>query len=330
MRRPKERAIPVSKLAIVRIGTRASKLALAQAGMMQRRIAVALGGTEADGPLIAPLVHITTSGDRIQDRRLLEVGGKGLFTKEIEEALLDGRIDCAIHSLKDMPALLPPGLAIAAVPEREDPSDAFLSARWESLADLPQGARLGTASLRRQAQALYQRPDLDVVMLRGNVDTRLAKLEAGEADAIILALAGLRRLGLGDLPNSLWDPQECPPAPGQGALAIETRDDLADQPWLAALHHGPTAIAVAAERGAMIALEGSCKTAIGAYGRTLAGTLQLTVEALTPDGAHRFRREARAEIGEGPQAEDKARQIGLNLGLQVLAEGGEMLKTDVV
>ena len=317
----------MSDPAIVRIGARGSKLSLAQSGMIQRRIAVALGADEADAERVAPIITITTSGDRIQDRRLQEVGGKGLFTKEIEEALLDGRIDCAIHSLKDMPAILPPGLVIAAVPEREDPSDAFVSDRYASLADLPRGARLGTASLRRQAQALHQRPDLEVIMLRGNVDTRLAKLRAGDADAILLALSGLRRLGLGDLPASLWNPEDCPPAPGQGALAIETREDRADQPWLAALRHVPTTIAVAAERGAMTALEGSCRTAIGAYGRLDAGVLRLTVEALTPDGAERFRQEGRAEVGEGPQAEVAARALGLALGQAVLAAGGDRLLT---
>ena len=198
---------------------------------MQRRIAAALGAPPEDAERVAPLIIITTTGDRIQDRRLLEIGGKGLFTKEIEEAMLEGRIDCAIHSMKDMPALLPDGLCIAAIPEREDPRDAFLSLTAETLEDLPEGARLGTASLRRQAQSLHRRPDLDVQMLRGNVDTRLAKLEAGDADAILLALSGLKRLGLGHLPRSLIDPIAVPPAPGQGALAIETREVDRDAPW---------------------------------------------------------------------------------------------------
>jgi hydroxymethylbilane synthase len=226
--------------------------------MMQRRIAEALGADPTDAAAVAraaPLIVITTTGDRVQDRRLLEIGGKGLFTKEIEEALLDGRIDCAIHSLKDMPAQLPDGLCIAAIPEREDPRDAFLSRGPGTLEELPQGAVLGTASLRRQAQSLHRRPDLDVQMLRGNVDTRLAKLAAGGADAILLAYAGLRRLGLGHLPTSLIDPVQCPPAPGQGALAIETRVGDCDLAWVQALRHAPTAIAVAAERGAMLALE---------------------------------------------------------------------------
>jgi hydroxymethylbilane synthase len=167
----------------LRIGTRASKLALAQSGLIRDCIAKALPSG------MVSLAQITTSGDRIQDRTLTEIGGKGLFTKEIEEALLSGRIDCAVHSLKDMPAVSPPGLVIAAIPEREDPRDAFLSAAYDSLEALPPGARLGTASLRRQTQARHRRPDLVIVPLRGNVDTRLAKLERGEADAILLAIA---------------------------------------------------------------------------------------------------------------------------------------------
>jgi hydroxymethylbilane synthase len=309
---------------LVRIGTRGSKLALTQSGIMQRRIAVALGAAPEDADRVAPLVQISTSGDRVQDRRLLEVGGKGLFTKEIEEALLDGRIDCAIHSLKDMPAALPPGLVIAAIPEREDPRDAFLSHNAASIAALQHGAALGTASLRRQAQALHIRPDLKLVMLRGNVDTRLAKLEAGEADAIILAMAGLNRLGLGHLPRSLIDPLEQPPAPGQGALAIETRAEDVGAPWLAAVRHAPTAIAVAAERGALAALEGSCKTAIGAHARLDGPRLRLVVEALTPDGARRFRREGEADVG-GLDAEAAARALGLRLGEAIREEGGEAL-----
>ncbi|HYG25684.1 MAG TPA: hydroxymethylbilane synthase [Caulobacteraceae bacterium] len=303
---------------IVRIGTRASKLALAQSGMMQRRIAAALGGAPEE---VAPLVQITTTGDRIQDRRLLEVGGKALFTKEIEEALLDGRIDAAVHSMKDVPAELPPGLVIAAIPEREDPRDAFLSRGYASIDALPKGARLGTASMRRQAQALHRRPDLDVQLLRGNVDTRLAKLDAGEADAILLAMAGLNRLGLGHLPASLIDPVECPPAPGQGALAIQVREEDEDAPWLAALRHPPTAIAVAAERGALHALEGSCRTAIGAYARFDGPLMTLTVEALTPDGRQRFRREATLESVD----EAAARALGLRLGAEIRADGGEAL-----
>ena len=312
----------------VRIGARGSKLSLAQAGHMQRRIAAALGADPENADEVArlaPLVVITTTGDRVQDRRLLEIGGKGLFTKEIEEALLDGRIDGAVHSLKDMPALLPAGLCIAAIPEREDPRDAFLSRGPETLEALPQGAVLGTASLRRQAQSLHRRPDLDVQMLRGNVDTRIGKLEAGGADAILLAYAGLRRLGLGHLPKSLIDPVECPPAPGQGALAIEARIGDCDLAWVQALRHAPSAIAVAAERGAMTALEGSCKTAIGAYARFEGAHLKLTVEALSPDGRARFRHSGESDLTELADPEASARELGLSLGIAVRDEAGDAI-----
>jgi hydroxymethylbilane synthase len=308
----------------VRIGTRASKLALVQAGAMQRAIAAALGADPADAERVAPLVHITTTGDRVQDRRLLEIGGKGLFTKEIEEALLDGRIDCAVHSLKDMPTELPPGLVLGAIPEREDPRDVFVSHKATSIATLPRGARLGTASLRRQAQALHRRPDLQLINLRGNADTRLAKLEAGEADAIIQALAAHIRLGLTGLPTSILDPVEQPPAPGQGALAIEVRAADAHAAWLTALIHPPTTIAVAAERGALAALEGSCKTAIGAHATLAGGTLHLIVEALTPDGARRFRQAGQTDVG-GADAEAAARALGVRLGEAVRDEGGAAL-----
>jgi hydroxymethylbilane synthase len=309
----------VSKAPIVRIGARGSRLSLTQAGHVQQAIAMALGYGPEDAETVVPIIVITTTGDRIQDRRLLEVGGKALFTKEIEEAMLDGRVDCAVHSMKDVPAERQPGLVIAAVPEREDPRDAFLSPRHRSVADLPRGARLGTASLRRQAQALHVRPDLEVVLMRGNVDTRLAKLAAGEADAMLLALSGLKRMGLEGEVVSLLDPLACPPAPGQGALAIETREDLAGADWMAALNHGPSALTVAAERGALEALEGSCRTAMGAYARIEGGVLKLIVEALTPDGAERFRREGEVSIG------GDVRALGRELGEAVKAEGGDRL-----
>ena len=292
--------------------------------MMQRRIAATLGASPDAAADVAPLIQITTTGDRVQDRRLLEIVGKGLFTKEIEEALLDRRIDCAIHSLKDMPADSPPALVIGAIPEREDPRDVFISPRASSIAALRHGAALGTASLRRQAQALHIRPDLQLINLRGNVDTRLAKLDAGEADAIILAFAGLKRLGLGGIAATPIDPVEQPPAPGQGALAIQVREEDVDAPWLTSLIHHPSVLTVGAERGALTALEGSCKTAIGAHARLTGGRLQLIVEALTPDGVRRFRRAGEAEVG-GPGGEAVARALGLRLGAEVAAEGGAAL-----
>jgi len=309
----------------VRIGARGSKLSRAQAGQIQRRIAAALGADPEDAERVAPLVIITTTGDRVQDRRLLEIGGKGMFTKEIEEALADGRIDVAVHSMKDMPVLQPDGLCIAATPEREDPRDAFLSPRAERLEDLAQGAILGTASLRRQAQALFRRPDLDVRMLRGNVDTRLGKLAAGDADAILLAYAGLKRLGLGHLPQSLIDPLECPPAPGQGALALQTRVADREAAWLEALRDEPTLIAVTAERGALAALEGSCRTAIGAHARLADGRLMLVVEALSPNGALRFRHQGDAELSTAADPLAAARDLGLSLGAAVRDEAGDAI-----
>ncbi len=299
----------------IRLGTRRSALALAQSGMMRAAIARAAGL-----PLEAvEMVEIVTTGDRVQDRRLMEIGGKALFTKEIEEALLDGRIDVAIHSMKDVPADQPPGLAIAAIPEREDARDAFVSVDSATLGELPAGARLGTASLRRQAQALALRPDLTIEMLRGNVDTRLRRLAEGDFDAILLAAAGLNRLGRSEVIRERLDPDAFLPAPGQGALAIQTREADADAPWFAALNHMPTALAVAAERGAMRALEGSCRTAIGAYATLEGSHLTLTVEMLAPDGSARWRR--RGEI-DAPTLQS-ADALGERLGEEVKAAGGD-------
>jgi hydroxymethylbilane synthase len=308
--------------AVVRIGTRASPLAQAQSRQMQARIAAALGAPPEEADRVAPLVLITTTGDRIQDRRLLEIGGKQLFTKEIEEALLDGRVDVAIHSMKDVPSAMPPGLLIAAVPEREDPRDAFVSTTHATLDELPEGAVLGTASLRRQAQTLRRRPDLRPVMLRGNVGTRLAKLEAGEVAATLLAQAGLNRLGLSHVVRELLDPVANPPAPGQGALAIQTREAEAQATWTRALHHVDTELATAAERGALEALEGSCKTAMGAYAVLRGGQLSLVVEALTADGRTFWRRE-----GSAPDADlHAAVALGRELGGQVRDEAGDRLE----
>jgi hydroxymethylbilane synthase len=308
---------------IVRIGTRASRLAQTQTRWVQARVAAALGARPEDADQVAPLVLITTTGDRVQDRRLLEIGGKQLFTKEIEEALLDGRVDLAVHSMKDVPAEQPFGLCIGAVPEREDPRDAFVCRKWGSLAELPVGARVGTASLRRQAQLMAARPDLEIVMLRGNVDTRLRKLDEGECDAIILAAAGLNRLGLGAEVREAFDPVAMPPAPGQGALALQVRAADAGAQWLKALHHRPTELQVSAERGALAALEGSCRTAIGAHARIEGDRLWLTVEALAADGSARWRREAEAVLKVDPVAE--AHAVGFALGGEIRAEAGDRL-----
>ncbi len=306
---------------LVRIGTRRSRLAMTQSGMMQRAIGRVLGVADADLAEAVPLVEIVTTGDRIQDRRLMEIGGKALFTKEIEEALFAGRIDVAVHSMKDVPAEPPPGLCIAAVPEREDPRDAFVSDAFASFDDLPAGARLGTASLRRQAQALALRPDLKIEMLRGNVDTRLRKLAEGEFDAILLAVSGLNRLGFDSVIRERLSLDAFLPAPGQGALALQTRDEDAEAHWVAALNHPLTAIAVAAERGAMSALEGSCRTAIGAHAEIAADRLRLTTEMLAPDGSARWRRAG--EIALGEDAEASARALGCRLGAEVRDSAGD-------
>ncbi len=303
------------------IGTRGSKLALAQCGMVQRQIVAALGHDPTEADQIAPLRIITTTGDRIQDRRLIEAGGKQLFTKEIEDALLNGDIDIAVHSLKDVPAEDVPGLVLCAFPTREDPRDAFISNHYKTFADLPQGAKLGTASLRRQAQALSVRPDLEIVLLRGNVDTRLRKLDEGQFDAMLLAAAGLNRLGLSDRISSYVDPEIFACAPGQGALAIQCRAADTDQSWMQAVNHAPTALCIAAERGALVALEASCRTAVGAYATLDGETLSLFVEALSADGKTRWQR--RDTLSAPTEA--TARQLGLSLGEAVKAEAGPNL-----
>ena len=308
---------------LVRIGTRRSKLALTQSGMMQRAIGRALGVAEADLLEAVPLVEIVTTGDRVQDRRLMEIGGKALFTKEIEEALLEGRVDVAVHSMKDVPADQPDGLCIAAVPPREDARDAFVSEAFATFADLPVGARLGTASLRRQAQALALRPDLKIEMLRGNVDTRLRKLAEGEFDAILLAVSGLNRLGFEGVIRERLSLDDFLPAPGQGALALQTRTDDFNADWVAALNDPMTALAVAAERGAMTALEGSCRTAVGAHAMIADGQMRLTTEMLAPDGSARWRRAGQLGDLSAGDIIDQARALGLRLGAEVHAAAGD-------
>lgn len=287
--------------------------------MMQRDIGRALGVPESEIETAVPLVEIVTTGDRIQDRRLLEVGGKALFTKEIEEALLDGRIDVAVHSMKDVPAEQPPGLCIAAVPQREDARDAFISRDYPKFDDLPTGARLGTASLRRQAQALALRPDLKIEMLRGNIDTRLRRATEGEFDAILLAVSGMTRLGVTDAIREELSLDAFLPAPGQGALALQTREADRDAPWVMALNHPDTAMAVEAERGAMLTLEGSCRTAVGAHAVIANGVLRLTTEMLSPDGSARWRRTGDLSA----PTPDAARALGLRLGGEVRDAAGD-------
>jgi len=267
---------------MLRIGTRGSPLALVQARMVQARLAAALG---VDVGAIE-LATIRTSGDVIQDRPLAEEGGKGLFTKEIEEALLDGRIDLAVHSAKDMPTLLPQGLMLAACLEREDARDVFISRKTPSLDALPHGAALGTTSPRRQAIAKRMRPDLRVVPLRGNVETRLRKLDEGQADAIILALAGLKRLGLQAQATKVMSVEEFLPAAAQGAIGIEAREkDSRVRDMLARIDHAETSVAVACERIFLAELDGSCRTPIAGHATLSGRVLHFRGLIVKPDGS---------------------------------------------
>ena len=305
---------------ILVIGARGSPLSLAQTGQTRASLAAALGVAPEDAEAALPIMPIVTTGDRIQDRRLLEVGGKGLFTKELDEALLDGRIDLAIHSMKDVPTRLPDGLVLAAVPARADARDAWLSAGDAALEALPAGAVVGTASLRRQAQILFARPDLKVEPLRGNVDTRLARLESGDFAATLLARAGLDRLGRSQgRAMHLLDPVAMPPAAGQGALALVAR--AGDERVLAIaarIDDSATRAEVAAERAFLAALDGSCRTAIGVHARLTGDRLAFIGEALTGDGTARWRRSGEALVA-GAEA------LGQRLGAEVRAEAGDRL-----
>jgi hydroxymethylbilane synthase len=266
-----------------RIGTRGSKLALIQAHMVADLIGKAQGLPAEEA---AEIVVIKTTGDLVQDRNLSELGGKGLFTKEIEDALANGGIDVAVHSMKDMPTLLPDGLIIDCLLERADPRDAFLSSKATSIATLPQGAVVGTSSLRRAAQIKARRPDVAIVPFRGNVDTRLKKLADGVADATLLAMAGLTRMGLLDCVTAPLSTEEILPAVAQGAIGIERRksDDEAAR-VLSTFHHAETGLRVAAERALLAVLDGSCRTPIAALAEISGKKLSLRAMILTPDGA---------------------------------------------
>jgi hydroxymethylbilane synthase len=254
---------------------------------------------------------------------LQDQGGKGLFTKELDEALLDGRIDAAVHSMKDLPTRMPPGIVLACVPAREDQRDAFIATRAKSLMELPPGAAVGTASLRRQAQTLHARPDLKVEILRGRVETRLAKIESGAFDATYLALAGLKRLRLEQHAASIVDAEKMPPAPGQGALAITARaDDVKTLALLKPLNIAEHAVTTTAERAFLEALDGSCRTPIAALAKIADGTLSFLGEVLTPDGKHCWRRSGSATLDAGPVA--AARALGLRLGAEIKAEAGPL------
>ncbi len=297
---------------LLRLGTRGSPLALAQANIVRTLLARSTGAPET----AFEIVVIKTTGDAIQDRPLSEVGGKGLFTKEIEEALLSGRIDLAVHSAKDMPTISQPGLMLAACLEREDPRDAFISLKAKSLAELRHGARLGTASLRRQAIGKKARPDLVVSPLRGNVETRLRKLETGEVEATLLAIAGLNRLGLAQHATHIMPAEEFLPAVAQGAIGIETRgDDNRTRQFVAPINHAPTFIAVACERAFLAALDGSCKTPLAGHATLSGDTLHFRGLIARPDGA------AAHDITGNGHVRDAVR-IGEEAGRELKKMGG--------
>lgn len=305
------------------IATRTSPLALAQANDFQRRLSDAWEVPETQFPLLG----MTTTGDRITDRALLAAGGKGLFTKELERALLDDAAAFAVHSTKDLPTKLPGGLMLGAFLRREDPRDVLLTREGSSrIQDLPAGAVLGTASIRRQAQALALRPDLKVVLLRGNVDTRLKKLREGEVDATFLARAGLRRLGRAEAGLEPLEIEEMLPAPGQGAVSIEIcAHSTAAARALEPLQDLDTACAVIAERAFLEALDGSCRTPIAAHARINGNALELFGEALTPDGKHRWRAQGACEAGDM----SIARAHGFKLGVEVALQGGDTLRAAI-
>ena len=297
----------------LRIATRKSRLALWQAEHVASRLRAAHPG------LSVGLLPLVTQGDRIQNRPLADVGGKGLFIKELESAMQQGRAELAVHSMKDMPSALPPGFAIGAALERADARDAFISLRYESLASLPRGARVGTSSLRRQSQLRHTRPDLEILVLRGNVETRLRKLDTGEFDATVLATAGLERLGLAARIREHLSPQQMLPAVGQGVIGIECMTDHAGvRSLIAPLEHAPTRSCLDAERAFAARLGGSCQSPIAAFAELADGTIRLRGLVGSPDGATIF-----AEDITGPERESVA--LGKALAERLLAAGAGTL-----
>jgi hydroxymethylbilane synthase len=304
---------------LLRIGSRGSPLALWQANWVQARL------RELAPDRTVEIEIIKTSGDKFLDAPLSRVGGKGLFVKEIEDALLERRVDLAVHSLKDVPAELPDGLMLAAYPEREDPRDAMVVRRdaEPSLEALPRGARMGTTSLRRQSQLLARRDDLEIVQLRGNVGTRLDKLERGEVDATMLAYAGLRRLGLGDRAGYVFEVDELIPAVGQGVLAIETRtDDAVTRSLVERLDAPASRVAVAAERAFLLRLQAGCLVPVGGYATLDGGELHLRGIVASPDGRTRIRRERRGATAQ-------AATLGRELADEILDAGGARILADL-
>jgi len=292
------------------IGTRGSKLALWQADYVEQRLREEYPGLQVTQK------RISTKGDRILDVPLAKIGGKGLFTKELEEEMLSGSIDLAVHSLKDMPAKVPDGLMIAAVTKRLDPGDALVSNRFSSFSELPQGARVGTSSLRRRAQLLCARPDLTMIDLRGNVNTRLRKLDEGEYDAIVLAVAGLKRLGFADRIREVLPQTMVLPAVGQGALAIETRaDDKETRDMLAFLRDNETICCAEAERSFLARVEGGCQVPVGVYATAEGDDLKVEAVIASLDGRRSYR-------GTVNGAKADAAKLGKGLAEKLLNEGG--------
>jgi hydroxymethylbilane synthase len=296
----------------IRIGTRGSPLALAQAHETRTRLMSALAMPEDSFEVVV----ISTTGDQIRDRPLSEIGGKGLFTKELEEALYDDRIDCAVHSMKDVPAHMPAGLELVAILPREDVRDAFISFTAPNLQGLTLGAKLGSSSVRRRAQALRLRPDLVATEFRGNVQTRLQKLHDGVADATFLAAAGLRRLGLHDKITSLIEVEDMLPAVAQGAIGIQTKLDC--KIAFSKINHLDSAVAVACERAFMAALDGSCRTPIAGHAILQDGQINFRGEALTLDGKHSFKVERKGSIAD-------AVRMGREAGEEVKIKGGALI-----
>ncbi len=299
------------------IASRRSPLAIAQTELVRAQIA-RIAGMTMDR---APIRDFVSSGDKNLAGSLAEVGGKGLFTKEVEDALLNGEARFAVHSMKDMPVETPPGLVVAAVPPREDPRDAFLSSSVASPWDLPRGARIGSASVRRVAQVKSRRPDLETVVLRGNVGTRLQKLGAGEADATFLAYAGLKRLGMADVASAVMAPDDMLPALGQGALCVQTReDDHEAREIAAALNCARTAICVAMERAFLAGLDGSCRTPMAGLAVIEGDEVRFRGELLSLDGAERFETERR--VAYAPDAIDASARAGADAASEIRAAAG--------
>ncbi|MDX9859701.1 MAG: hydroxymethylbilane synthase [Rhodospirillales bacterium] len=299
----------------LRIGTRGSRLALAQTADVRDRLIAAHPALAAPGAV--EIVVIRTTGDTVQDRPLAEIGGKGLFTREIDDAMLAGRIDIAVHSVKDVPTWLPDGIAMPCILPREDPRDAFICSKAARLADLPAGAVVGTASLRRQAQVLGRRPDLMVTLLRGNVETRLKRIADGVIDATLLAIAGLKRLGMAGAAVAVIDPDEMLPAVGQGAIGVTARTgDERAAGLLAAVDDADSAVCVAAERALLAVLDGSCRTPIGGLA-VVTESKQLFLRGLLahPDGSRLVTVERRG-------ARTDAVALGEDAGRDLLARFG--------